>query len=144
MKAIFQSVQHLYEKREGSGAGSGPLTNRPDPESPKTWGSGSRSGSPTLVDTYRYLYAAAGTRGGSEEVLLQHGVCWRTNVTRPALGWPDGFTCNTWWLKPVLRIRIRINFGRLDPDPHWEYGSGSRKAKITHRKKVKKIQVLKC
>jgi hypothetical protein len=56
----------------------------PDPESPKTWGSGSRSGSPTLVDTY--LYGAAGTGGGSEEVLLQHGVCRGTNVTRPALG----------------------------------------------------------
>ncbi len=26
----------------------------------------------------------------------------------------------------VLRIRIRILFGQLgDPDPHWEYGSGS-------------------
>jgi hypothetical protein len=37
----------------------------------------------------------------------------------------------------VLRIltRIRIHFGRLDPDPHWEYGSGSgsRRAKITHK-----------
>jgi hypothetical protein len=24
---------------------------------------------------------------------------------------------------PVLWIRIRIHFGRLDPDPHWESGS---------------------
>ncbi len=31
--------------------------------------------------------------------------------------------------------RIRIHFGRLDldPDPHWEYGSGSRRAKINHK-----------
>ncbi len=32
--------------------------------------------------------------------------------------------------KAMFRIRIRIHFGRLDPDPHWEYGSGSRKAKM--------------
>ncbi len=25
--------------------------------------------------------------------------------------------------------RKRIHFGRLDPDMHWEYGSGSRRAK---------------
>jgi hypothetical protein len=24
-------------------------------------------------------------------------------------------------------------FGRLDPDPHWEYGSGFRRAKMTHK-----------
>ncbi len=30
---------------------------------------------------------------------------------------------------PVLLIRIRIHFGWRDPDPHWEYGSGSRRAK---------------
>jgi hypothetical protein len=34
---------------------------------------------------------------------------------------------------------IRIHFGQLDPnpDPHWEYrsGSGSRRAKITHKSK---------
>ncbi len=36
--------------------------------------------------------------------------------------------------------RIRIHFGQLDPDPHWEYRSGSRRAKITHT--AKKIQVL--
>jgi hypothetical protein len=40
-------------------------------------------------------------------------------------------------LKAALRIRTRIriciHFGRLDPDPHWEYGSGSRSAKITHK-----------
>jgi hypothetical protein len=33
--------------------------------------------------------------------------------------------------------RIRIHFGRLDPDPdpHWEYGpgSGSRRAKMNHK-----------
>ncbi len=27
----------------------------------------------------------------------------------------------------------RINFDRLDPDPHWEYGSGSRRAKMTNK-----------
>jgi hypothetical protein len=32
----------------------------------------------------------------------------------------------------VFLIRIRIDFGRLDPDLHWECGSGSRRAKITH------------
>jgi hypothetical protein len=40
----------------------------------------------------------------------------------------------------VLRIRIRTltdphTFGQLDPDPdlHWEYGSGSRRAKMNHK-----------
>jgi hypothetical protein len=33
--------------------------------------------------------------------------------------------------KPFLRIRSRIHFGLLDPD--WEYGYGSRRAKITHK-----------
>jgi hypothetical protein len=32
---------------------------------------------------------------------------------------------------PVLGIRLRIHFGRLDPDPQWENGSGS--VKITHK-----------
>jgi hypothetical protein len=38
-------------------------------------------------------------------------------------------------LKAALRIRICIYFGRQDPDPdpHWEYGSGSRRTKITHK-----------
>jgi hypothetical protein len=40
----------------------------------------------------------------------------------------------------VLRIRIRIHFGQLDPDPHWEYGSGSRRAKITHKREEKKFK----
>jgi hypothetical protein len=30
-------------------------------------------------------------------------------------------------------VQIRINFSRLDPDPHWEYGYGSRRAKMTHK-----------
>jgi hypothetical protein len=36
---------------------------------------------------------------------------------------------------PVLRFWIRILFNQLDPDPHWEYGSGSgsRGAKINHK-----------
>jgi hypothetical protein len=34
---------------------------------------------------------------------------------------------------PVLRIRIRIHFGRLDPDPNWEFESGSRRAKMNHK-----------
>jgi hypothetical protein len=34
--------------------------------------------------------------------------------------------------RPVLWIRI--HFGRRpDPDPHWEYGSGSRRAKMNHK-----------
>ncbi len=39
----------------------------------------------------------------------------------------------------MLRIRVRINFGQLDPDPdpHWEGGP-----KLPT--KVKKLQVLKC
>jgi hypothetical protein len=39
--------------------------------------------------------------------------------------------------------RIRIRFGQLHPDPHWENGSGDPggpKLPI----KVKKVQVLKC
>ncbi len=37
---------------------------------------------------------------------------------------------------PVFRIRIRIHFSWLDPDPNWECRSksGSRRAKITHKK----------
>ncbi len=49
LKAVFQSAQQLYEKREGSGAGSIPLTN-----GPKTCG----SGAPTLgssKDDVRYI-----------------------------------------------------------------------------------------
>jgi hypothetical protein len=34
-QSLFQSVQHLYEKREGSGSGSIPLTNGSGPGSPK-------------------------------------------------------------------------------------------------------------
>jgi hypothetical protein len=39
----------------------------------------------------------------------------------------------------VFQIRIRINFGGLDPnlDPHWKWecgsGSRSRRAKLTHK-----------
>jgi hypothetical protein len=32
-----------------------------------------------------------------------------------------------------LRFWIRIHFGRLNPDPHLEYGSGSGRAKMTHK-----------
>ncbi len=47
----YQSAQHIYEKREGSGSGSVPLTNGSGSEMPKkcgSCGSGSGSGSPTL------------------------------------------------------------------------------------------------
>ncbi len=37
------------------------------------------------------------------------------------------------YMRPVSRIRIRIHFGWLDPDPHWQHGSGSRRAKMTHK-----------
>jgi hypothetical protein len=40
---------------------------------------------------------------------------------------------NNGFFKSVLWIRIRIHFGRPDPNPRWEYGSGSRRAKITHK-----------
>ncbi len=43
LQALFQSAQHLYVKKKGSGAGSIPLTNRS--------GSGSRSGSPIRIVT---------------------------------------------------------------------------------------------
>jgi hypothetical protein len=47
-------------------------------------------------------------------------------------------------IKAVLWIRTRNYFGRLDPDPHWEYRSGSvsRRAKLTH--KLNKIKIFKC
>jgi hypothetical protein len=34
-----------------------------------------------------------------------------------------------------VSIRIRINFGRLNPDPHWECGSGSRSANYPQKYK---------
>jgi hypothetical protein len=34
LQALFQSAQHIYEKREGSGAGAGSVP--PDPGGPKT------------------------------------------------------------------------------------------------------------
>ncbi len=39
------------------------------------------------------------------------------------------------YMRPVLRIRtrIRIHVGWQDPDPHWEHGTGSRRAKMTHK-----------
>jgi hypothetical protein len=33
----------------------------------------------------------------------------------------------------VLWIRIRIHFGRLDSNPHWEYESEFRRAKMTYK-----------
>ncbi len=41
----------------------------------------------------------------------------------------------------VLRNRIRILFGRRDPDPnlHWEYWSGSRRAKMNHKSEENSI-----
>jgi hypothetical protein len=51
----------------------------------------------------------------------------------------------------VLGIRIRIDFGRLDPDPHRECGIGSGTKvgkndpqKQEKGKKMKKFHVLKC
>jgi hypothetical protein len=32
-----------------------------------------------------------------------------------------------------LRIRIRIDFGWLDPDPYWQCESAPRKVKMTHK-----------
>jgi hypothetical protein len=32
-----------------------------------------------------------------------------------------------------ILIRIRIHFNWLDPDPHCEFGSGSRRAKMTNK-----------
>jgi hypothetical protein len=43
-------------------------------------------------------------------------------------------------LKPVFRIRIRIDFGRLDPDPYTREGKNGPKI----LKKVTKYHVLKC
>jgi hypothetical protein len=42
-------------------------------------------------------------------------------------------------------FRIRIDFGQLGTDPHWECGLGSMRAKITQKNRRKvKFQVLKC
>ncbi len=59
----------------------------------------------------------------SPDLLQEHEVRHRLGLTLKAA------------LRIRTRIRICINFGRLDPDPgpHWEYGSGSRRAKITHK-----------
>ncbi len=32
-----------------------------------------------------------------------------------------------------IRIRICIDFWQFDPDPHWEFGSGSKEGKKTHK-----------
>ncbi len=37
----------------------------------------------------------------------------------------------------VFRIRIRIDFGRLDPDPHWECGAESSRTTRTHKNRKK-------
>jgi hypothetical protein len=54
------------------------------------------------------------------------GIC-QVHATRSCFATPRG--------EPVLRIqtriRMRIQLGRLDPDPLWE--SGSRRAKMTHK-----------
>jgi hypothetical protein len=44
------------------------------------------------------------------------------------------------------RVANPDSIGPVDPDPYSESGSGSRRAKMTHksRKKVKKFHVLKC
>ncbi len=34
-----------------------------------------------------------------------------------------------------MRVRIRIKFGRLDPDPHSQCGSGSKWARFTQKKR---------
>ncbi len=56
--------------------------------------------------------------------------------SRSASFWSAGSGSGTGWKRQILKqcclsgsARIRIHFGRLDPDPHWEYGSGSRRAK---------------
>jgi hypothetical protein len=41
----------------------------------------------------------------------------------------------------VLLIRIRIDFGRLDPDPHWQCKNGRKRP--TKRRKMKKFYVFK-
>jgi hypothetical protein len=53
-QALFQSAQHIYGKREGSGSGSVPLTNEdPDPGGPKTCRS-CGSGSPSLLKIQKH------------------------------------------------------------------------------------------
>jgi hypothetical protein len=49
------------------------------------------------------------------------------------------------WFLPVLWIRFRIWIS-IDPDLFWSAGSGSgsRRAKKTHKKKMKKFYVLNC
>jgi hypothetical protein len=43
----------------------------------------------------------------------------------------------------LLRICFLTDFGWLDPDPHWESGSGARNSKMTQKieKSEKKIHV---
>jgi hypothetical protein len=57
------------------------------------------------------------------------------SVERTTVVWETRFPVRRCRLKVVLRIRtrIRIHFDLLDPDPHWEYGSRSRRAKMIHK-----------
>jgi hypothetical protein len=56
--------------------------------------------------------------------------------------WGDAGQVNKSLLWIRIWIRIRIHFRRLDPNPHWEYGSGSRRVRIKMTHKMKKIHVL--
>jgi hypothetical protein len=40
--------------------------------------------------------------------------------------------CSTTQLCREVCFRISINYNRLDPDPHWEGGSGSRRVNMAH------------
>ncbi len=57
--------------------------------------------------------------------------------------WVFLLTCFRLRCSSLLRIRI-IHSGRLDPDPHWEYRSGSDPGGPKWTSKLKKINVLVC
>jgi hypothetical protein len=46
------------------------------------------------------------------------------------------------WIMGTLTVAKNFwrNFIRRDPDPHWEYGSGAGRAKLTHNNEERKFK----
>ena len=103
MQSLFQSAQHIYEKREGSRAGSGSVPLTTGSGRRKTCGScgfRSGSGSPTLAPTNKTLhrlrrkFGCGLSRLGFAEAAFppepQHGCCGSRSVEplRHARTWP--------------------------------------------------------
>ncbi len=109
LQALFQSAQHIYEKREGSGHGSVPLTNDPDPDpgGPKTCGCcGSGSGSKTLVPA-----------GGYKDMSSIFADQLRPSYTSPNAGGRGvcGVSANEYSCAHITWHGAEINFGDLPP-----------------------------